>query len=36
MRDSLIEQESPRLYTAQGKKVTPVLLGLQDDRNNIE
>ena len=36
IRDGLIEQERLKLKTAQGKRVIPVLLRLQDFLNDIE
>ena len=36
IRDGLIEQERLKLNTAQGKRVIPVLLRLQDFLNDIE
>ena len=36
IREGLIEQERLKLNTAQGKRVIPVLLRLQDYLNDIE
>ena len=36
IRHGLIEQERIKLRTAQGKRVIPVLLDLQDNLNDIE
>ena len=36
IREGLIEQERLKLHTAQGKRVIPVLLRLQDNLNDIE
>ena len=36
IREGLIEQERLKLHTAQGKRVVPVLLRLQNSLNDIE
>ena len=36
IRGGLIEQERLKLHTAQGKRLIPVFLGLQDNLNDIE
>ena len=36
IREGLIEQESNKLHTAQGKWIIPVLLSLQNLLNDIE
>ena len=36
IRENLIEQERSKLKSAQGKKIIPVLLSVQDNLNDIE
>ena len=36
IREGMIEQERMKLHTAQGKRVVPVLLRLQNYLNDIE
>ena len=36
IREGMIEQERLKLHTAQGKRVVPVLLRLQNSLNDIE
>ena len=36
IREGLIEQERLKLHTAQGKRVIPVFLSIQDNLNDIK